>query len=193
MKFMLMAMMVALAVFVSGCAAGITRTGYTLPKEPPADVAAQRPIAIKCQAQVNTNDAAWLGSIHDYDTGLSDDCDEVAILSIFVHDARFIGADLINITEESQPSIWGSSCYRAKADFYRFKDRDKVKDLVSDPKYAPQCVVERASKYSKRSEEVLIGAAAGGLVGLVVVAAATDPDVHTNYPTSTPQRGMHNK
>jgi hypothetical protein len=121
------------------------------------------------------------------------DCDEVAILSTFVHDADLIGADLINITEESQPSIWGSSCYRAKADFYRFKDRDKVKDLVSDDKYEPSRVVARSSQYSKRSTEVLIGAAAGGLVGFVVVAAVTSPEVHTNYPTSAPQRGLHNK
>ncbi|HVU28256.1 MAG TPA: hypothetical protein VHG71_11045 [Verrucomicrobiae bacterium] len=192
-KFNLLAGMIVFAWFVSGCAAGISRTGYILPNHDTTNSVTQRFVAIKCQAQLDTNDVVWLGSIHDYDTGFSTDCDEVAILSIFVHDANLIGADIINITEESQANIWTSSCYRAKADFYRYKDRDKAKNLVSDPKYAPQLVVERSAKYSKRTRDVLIGAAAGGLVGFVVVAAATDPDVHTNYPTSTPQRGVHNR
>jgi hypothetical protein len=42
----------------------------------------------------------------------------------------------VNITEEKQPNIWTSTCYRARAQFIRLKDREKVKDLVSDARFA---------------------------------------------------------
>jgi hypothetical protein len=136
---------------------------------------------------IDTNEVVVLGTIHDYDTGFSIQCDEAYVLDIFCREGSMLGADIININEEKQPSVWTSSCYRAKAEFLRFKDREKAKDLVSDAKYAPEAIIERSAKYSKRSQEVIAGAVFGGLLGAIIVSAATDPDAtNTN---SVPAKG----
>src|SRR5205814_6958379 len=113
----------------------------------------------------NTNDVERLGSIRGHDTGLSTDCDEAAILDIFCREGSMLGADLINITEEKQPNPWTSTCYRARAEFLRFRDREKAKGLVSDAKYAPTLIVERSAATGKRNREVISGAVFGGLLG----------------------------
>jgi len=56
------------------------------------------------------------------------------VLNQFRQEACALGADLINITDESRFDIL-STCYRAKAEFLRFKDKEKVKCLASDPIY----------------------------------------------------------
>jgi hypothetical protein len=188
MKITLMMLLCSAAIFVSGCAAGISRTGYNLPAGQTVKNLPKRPIAIQCDAKYDTNDVVVLGSIHAYDTGFSTDCDEVAILDIFLREGTMLGADIINITEEKQPSIWTSSCYRAKAEFLHFKDREKAIGLVSDSKYAPKAVIERSAKYSKRSMEVLVGAASGGLLGFIIVAAVTSPDDHSNTSSVAPAK-----
>ena len=168
------------AVLLSGCAAGISRTGYQLPAGQTSKNLPKRPIAIRYQWKYDTNDVIVLGTIHDYDTGFSTDCDEVAILDIFCREGSSLGADIINITEEKQPSVWTSSCYRATAQFLRFKDREKATNLVSDARYAPELIIDRSAKYSKRNREVLVGAVAGGLLGFIIVAAVTSPNDHSN-------------
>lgn len=176
-----------LAVLIlSGCAAGISRKGYSVPSGPLDTTTAKISVTIKRNWQYDTNEVNCLGTIRDYDTGFSVNCDEVAILDIFCHDAILVGADVINITEESQPSVWTSSCYRATANFLRFKDREKAVGLVSDPQYAPNLIVERSATYSKRTQNVLIGAVAGGPLGFLVVAAATTPANNTNGVYTVP-------
>jgi hypothetical protein len=176
------------AVLVSGCAAGITRTGYQLPAGQTSKDLLKRPIAIQCNAKFDTNDVVVLGSIHAYDTGFSTDCDEAYVLDIFCREGSMLEADIINITEEKQPNPLTSTCYRAKATFLRLKDREKAKDLVSEAKYAPEAIIERSAKYSKRNKEVIVGAVAGGLLGAIVVTVATAPDDHS-ITNSVPAKG----
>lgn len=171
---------------LSGCAVGIERTGYKLPAGQTSSNLPRRPIAIQCDVHYNTNDVVVLGSIHAYDTGLSIDCDEAAVLDTFCREANMLGADVVDITEEKQPSVWTSTCYRAKAEFLRFKDREKARNLVSDAKYAPELIVERSAKFSKRSREVIAGAVFGGLLGAIVVSAATEPYHPLNHTNSVP-------
>jgi len=185
MKITLMMLLCCAALFISGCAAGISRTGYQLPAGQTSKDLPRRPIAIQRNAYYNTNDVEVLGSIHDYDTGFSTDCDEATILDIFCKDGAMLRADVVNITEEEQPNPWTSTCYRAKTTFLRFKDREKAKNLVSDAKYAPELIIERSAKYSKRNKEVITGAVFGGLLGAVIVSAATDPNQQTNYYTNS--------
>lgn len=180
-----------LAVLVlSGCAVGVSRKGYSVPTGPIQTNSVKPTVIIKRNWQYDTNQVVQLGTIRDYDTGFSVNCDEVAVLDIFCHDAILVGADVINITDESQPSPWTSSCYRATADFLRCKDREKAVGLVSDPQYAPNQIVDRAAANGKRTRNVLIGAVAGGVLGFVVVAAVTTPADNTNgvYAVPPPTR-----
>jgi hypothetical protein len=151
----------------------------------------RRPIAIQSNAHYDTNDTEVLGSIHAYDTGLSTDCDEATVLDTFCREGNMLGADIVSITEEKQPSVWTSSCYRAKAEFLRFKDRAKAKDLVSDAKYAPDLIINRSAKFSKRNKEVIAGAVLGGPLGFIIVAAATASNDHSNTHSITPVKNIH--
>ena len=155
-----------LSAFLCGCASGISRTGYRLPAGKPSADVAERPIVIQCDAHYDTNDVIVLGSIHAYDTGFSTRCDEPYVLNIFCDEGRILGADLINITEEEQPTIW-STCYRARAQFLRFRNRDEVKGLVSDPKYASDLIAARSAEanYEMKKEietTTIAGLFAGG-------------------------------
>ena len=179
------------AILTSGCAAGITRTGYQLPAGQTSKDLERRPIAIQCNAKYDTNDVVVLGSIHAYDTGLSTDCDEAYVLDIFCREASMVRADLINITEEKQSNILTSSCYRAKARFLRFKDREKAKGLLSDPKYAPSLIVDRSVKSGKRNRESIVAGVVAGPLAMIVVWVATDPSATNSGPTSNQGRQGH--
>ncbi|HLZ53720.1 MAG TPA: hypothetical protein VKS19_04495 [Verrucomicrobiae bacterium] len=186
MKNALLIALFGVAILLSGCAAGITRTGYQLPANQNSKDLQRCPIAIQCNAKYDINDVVVLGSIHAYDTGLSTDCDEAYVLDIFCREACSVGADVINITEEHQPNPLTSTCYRARATFLRFKDREKARGLVSDAKYAPDLIIERSAKYSKRNQEVIAGTVLGGLLGALVVTAATEPYHPLNQTNSVP-------
>jgi hypothetical protein len=189
MKTTLLMVLCCIFTLASGCAAGISRIGYQLPQgKTPKDL--QRcPIAIQCNVQYDTNDVAVLGSIHAYDTSVSIDCDEAYVLDIFCREGCMLGADLINITEENQPDLW-SSCYRARAQFLRFKDREKVNGLLSNAKYAPNLIIGRSAKSNKRNIEVITGAVVAGPLGMLAVWSATDPNNHPNYTNSIPPKDV---
>jgi hypothetical protein len=191
MKITLLMALCGVAILASGCAAGISRTGYHLPADQAANNLPQRPITIRYEMPYSTNDMEVLGSIHAYDNGLSTDCDEAAILDIFCREGNMLDADIINITEERQPNPWTSTCYRARATFLRFEDRGKAKDLVSDPKYAPNLIIERSIATGKRNRQVITGAVLGGLLGAVIVTAATDPNATNSGPTSVQGKQGH--
>lgn len=177
----------ALAALVSGCAAGIKRTGYSLPANTKPEDLKACPIVMQANAKYNTNEVTVLGAIRAYDTGMSVGCDEAEILDIFAREGCMLGADLINITDEKQPNPWTSSCYRANATFIRFNDREKAKTLVSDAKYSPDQVIERTVAASKRTREIIVGTVLGGAVGAVVVTVATDTSVRTNAAVTSPR------
>lgn len=172
---------------MSGCAPGITRTGYQPPAAQTTGDLPRRPIAIQCKVAYDTNEVVVLGSIHAYDTGLSVACDEAAILDIFCREGNMLGADVVDITEEHQPNPFTSTCYRAKATFLRFKDREKARNLVSDAKYAPDLIIERSAKNSKRNQEIITGAVLGGVLGAIVVSVATEPYHPLNHTNSVPE------
>ena len=173
-------------ILLSGCAAGITRTGYQLP---PGKVSKDLPLeAVPLQANVhfNTNEVDVLGSIHAYDNGFSTDCDEATIIETFCREGHLLGADLIDITDEKQPNPWTSTCYRARATFLRYKDRTKAKSLVSDLQYAPALIIERSNAATHRNNVVMGAAFTGGIVGMAVATAATAPDHKPAATNSVP-------
>lgn len=123
-----------LIVFLSGCSSAITRYNYNMQYSSGKEKSSNFMIPIKQNFNYNKDEVEILGSILAGDTGVSFQCGESYVLSIFQQEAYALGADLINITYERKMDIW-SSCYRAKAEFLRFKNRDVVKTLKSDVEY----------------------------------------------------------
>ena len=117
------------AVFLSaGCSAKIARYGYTLEDIQKNNNASDFFIPIKKNFVYNKDEVEILGEIKAGDTGFSTDCNEGHVLNIFRQEACALKADLINIIYERNTDML-SSCYRAKAQFLRFKNREKVKNL----------------------------------------------------------------
>jgi TPR repeat protein len=196
MKTVLTIVFCCAAFLLSGCASGISRSGYRKPSGPPPADIASRKIVIKSNVKYSPNDVVVLGSIHAYDTGFSTRCDEQYVLGIFCEEGRILGADVINITGEKEPTTW-DTCYRARAQFLRFKDREMARGLASDAKYAPDLVAERAEE-SKELEEKELEAAGlsesaarsetmgqyGAIGGMVngLLGGATGPDLRDLTP-----------
>jgi hypothetical protein len=173
-KTLLALILCGVGVIVSGCKSGITRVGYQLPAGAETQKLDKCPIAIQDNVKYDTNEVQVLGSIHSYDTGFSTDCDEAYTLDIFCREGCMLGADIINITEDKQPDFW-STCYRARAEFLRFKDRDKAQKLYSHARYAPQLIIDRSVKSGRRTRDVIIGTVAGGALGALITWEVTAP------------------
>ena len=150
-------------VGAAGCSASIRRHGYAIPDGQPL-VDCEMPIHSDPTLDLSAFDV--LGRIEAHDGGFSTDCDEKVVLRQFTREACHLEADLINITEESRPDFW-STCYRAKADFLRRKDRAGA-PLASDEKYAPADVRKRAQETHRRNRDVILNGVAAGALGGVV-------------------------
>lgn len=111
-----------------GCSAKITRYGYTVQDIQTNTQYSGCFMPIKKDFIYNKEEVEILGEILAGDTGFSTDCNEGHVLNVFRQEACALKADLINIIYERNTDIW-SSCYRAKAQFLRFKDRERVKNL----------------------------------------------------------------
>ena len=179
--FFLMVLFCA-AVFLTGCAPGFSRKGYQSHAGQLASTSTNSPVAIQCDKIYSTNEVVVLGSIHAYDTGFSFHCDEASVLAVFQKDAQMLGADVIDITDEKQPNL-ASTCYRAKAQFLRFKDRNRAKGIVSDPRYAPDLVDQRSQEtasdimdQNQNYEAVMFGGIIGGAVGGAIAGAISASD-----------------
>ncbi|WP_158728977.1 MULTISPECIES: hypothetical protein [unclassified Flavobacterium] len=62
-----------------------------------------------------------IGSAKFGDSGFSTDCDFNSNLIKARNLARENGANIVKVTEKKEPSIFGSSCYRIKVDFYFYE------------------------------------------------------------------------
>ncbi len=65
--------------------------------------------------------AKKIGNAKYGDTGFSTDCGFNTNLINARKIARENGANIVKVTEKKEPSIFGSSCYRIKVDFYFFE------------------------------------------------------------------------
>jgi hypothetical protein len=175
MKRSLIILQCWMAIFLlAGCKSGFSRSGYMKPAIQDAGNHPARPIALQANASFSADDVEVLGSISAYDTGFSVVCDEAYVLDRFCREGMQLGADVVNITQEKQPDVI-STCYRAKAQFLRFKDRDKAKNLVSDAKYAPRLIIERSLRSDERTEATITAGVMGGSLAALIVWQAEAP------------------
>ena len=92
--------LVAAFVFLHcvGCAAKIERDGYELKDQEMSDVP-NCSVVIKNCPNIDKTHVMVLGRIEASDTGLSIECDEFDVLTLFIKEACALEADIINITE----------------------------------------------------------------------------------------------
>lgn len=131
----------AIAVIVcilcfAGCASNIQRKGYSikdLKSGAPSAVAANA-FPVKLNVDLTGHDHEILGTVTIGDSGFSVKCGADYVLGLVQNEAAAVGANLINVTWESYPSII-SSCYRVKAQLILVKDKEWFSTLKTDPQY----------------------------------------------------------
>ena len=117
-----------------GCASKITRYGYTVQDMPDRDKYLGCSMPIKKNFSYSKEDVEVLGELLSGDSGVSLNCGKGYVLGLLRQEACALKADLINIIYERNMDLW-SSCYRAKAQFLHFKDRELATNLKSDTEY----------------------------------------------------------
>jgi hypothetical protein len=143
-------------LLLSGCTHRIVRTGYEAGKSDYNDCN----IAITRFMQV-TDSVMKIGEIKLGESGFSVACSESHAIQILKNEGCAIQADLINIVEENRPDLW-SSCYRCRAEFYKFKNSPV---RIQSQLYHPENVSRRVSQDRSRNTALAV---AGGVLGIVV-------------------------
>jgi hypothetical protein len=151
-------------VLLCGCAAGVSRYGYSVE---PSIHSAVPDIAIKKDAHFEKEDVDVLGRIKVYDKFFSTKCDEATVFDIVLGDAGALGADLVNILWDKQPGYVWTVCYRMEAEFLRFHDREMAENIHSDPKYELACIQRRGEVGRQRKDKAYALAVVGGATGPV--------------------------
>jgi hypothetical protein len=125
-------------------------------------------VIIKKNISIADTLATKIGEVKLGDSGFSVACSEEHAINILRGEACAINADLIIITEENRPDLW-SSCYRCRAEFYRFNKSDNNKDIKSDEIYDPRNIQDRVSRDRLKNTAIAIGSTAiGFIIGLLL-------------------------
>lgn len=199
MKVLTLILLFSSSIIICGCNASITRKGYVLP-EVQTNLLPCKNIAIQSYSRFSPDEAVSIGEITASDTGVSLYCSEEEIISIFRKDACAMGANIVNIIEETRPNFL-STCYRATAELLKITNPALLAEIKSDSRYSPERVRERSIITHTRNTGALgtVGGAAGGVaVGVVggvaggvagvAVGASIDSDVSTTnkIPATAP-------
>ena len=106
-----------------------------------------------------------VGEVKLGESGFSTSCSEERALEILKKEACSLNADIINIIEERRPDVM-SSCYRCRAEFYRYTDPELV--IQSDESYHPAYVTQRVAKDKKNNTAMVVsGVVIGVLLGFL--------------------------
>ncbi|HJV67435.1 MAG TPA: hypothetical protein VJ550_16990 [Geomonas sp.] len=153
-----------LVVALCGCSLGISRIGYSV-AEPQVTVP-QCNVPIKLKAHFKEGEVKTLGTVIAHDHYLSaEDCDIESVLDKIKRDACYLGADLINITEEKQPDYNWSICYRVNADFIKLINAKDARNLESDPQYDWGKVKEEGARSREKGKNAYWKALGSGIIG----------------------------
>ena len=185
MQKIVLGLLLVLISNVLGCYSSITRSGYST-KDLKTNLSPCTDIIIKKNGSFSEDVATVVGKIKAGDTGFSFVCSEKYVLGIFRKDARGLEADIVNIIEETQPSFWRSTCYRAKADLLRCKDKNFLAQIKSDPQYTPELVNERSKKTVILNAAGMgaAGGVAGGVLGAGIAVAMVSPAILADQSVS---------
>jgi hypothetical protein len=185
MQKIVLGLLLVLISNVLGCYSSITRSGYST-KDLKTNLSPCTDIIIKKNGSLSEDVATVVGKIKAGDTGFSFVCSEKYVLGIFRKDACGLEADIVNIIEETQPSFWRSTCYRAKADLLRCKDKNFLAQIKSDPQYTPELVNERSKKTVILNTAGMgaAGVVGGGVLGAGIAVAMVSPAILADQSVS---------
>ena len=145
-----------LIITITSCSHRIVRTGYQVKKTDYSNC----DIAIKKQMLVSDS-VQKVGEIKLGESGFSVSCSEADAIEILKNEGCALKANIINITEETRADFW-SSCYRCKAEFYRYTNSEfKVQ---SDQGYKSENIKNRVSKDRGKNTVMMIGAVVAGFL-----------------------------
>ncbi|MEW6713929.1 MAG: hypothetical protein AB1306_02400 [Nitrospirota bacterium] len=175
----------------TSCTANIKREGYQLDNSVASEKECSNIIVVK-NLNYNPELVDIAGKISASDTGFSVKCSETFVVDNFKKDACEIGADIINITKDSQPDFW-STCYRAEAEYIRVKNREMLSEIKTDAKYSAQNISNR-SKYTECMNKGIVAAGAlGGLIGgLILSGICKSGDTENNQSVSSSNNNIEN-
>jgi len=143
----------------SNCSHRIIRTGYQIKK---SDYVACD-VVIKKDTSFADTTATKIGEIKLGESGFSVACSEEHAINILKGEACAINADIIIITEENRPDLW-SSCYRCRAEFYRFNISDNDKEIKSDDIYNSGEIQNRVSEDRSKNTAIAVGSVVVGFI-----------------------------
>ena len=147
---------------LASCSHRIVRTGYQVSKSDYTNC----PVTITRSMQI-TDSVIKVGEIKLGETGFSVACSEAHALEILKNEACALQADFINITEEKRPDLL-STCYRCKAEFYKFNNPNK--SIATAAIYDPQNVDSRVTKdRTQNTVAIILGVTVGIIVGFLLV------------------------
>jgi len=146
------------------CAHQITRTGYNVKKSDYkyCDVVIQK------FTTVSDTKAKKIGEIELGESGFSASCGELEALNILKGEACAIKANLIIITDEKRPDFW-SSCYRCKAEFYKYDSSNSYYEMENDQDYNQQELQQRVSDDRKRNTTTAIISIVAGILCVILL------------------------
>lgn len=105
------------ALLMSACAPSVQRVGYTPPPGEPADC----PVKI-LKNQQGLDESKRIGQIIVYDKGFATGCSEPEIVTLLTREACLISANVVNLYNITEPSVFGSTCFQTYADFFKMDD-----------------------------------------------------------------------
>jgi len=141
----------------SNCAHRIVRTGYKVKKSDYKTC----DVVIKNNVSVSDTLITKIGEIKLGDFAFSVSCSESHAINILRGEASAINADLIIITKENRPDFW-SSCYRCRAEFYKFNSNDVGTKVYTDEAYVPENLQKRVSQDRLKNTVMILGSAIVG-------------------------------
>lgn len=68
----------------------------------------------------------FIGNIKIGDTGFSTDCSYKTVINDAKKEAKKLGANLVLLTEVKEPTTFGSTCYKIRAELYRNLDESSI-------------------------------------------------------------------
>jgi hypothetical protein len=147
----------------SNCSHRIVRTGYQIKKSDYITC----DVVIKKNPFVADTSAIKIGEIKLGESGFSVACSEADAIQILRNEACALHADIVNIIEENRPDLW-SSCYRCRAEFYKYNISQI--NPKSNELYKPENVRKRVSQDRKQNTVVaFLAVGIGVIIGLLLV------------------------